>query len=124
MTGAAVVSPAMRHGRRSPFDSLAPVDQRTWLVVHAEWGAALEVTPLEPGADLRAILTAAREARIAAGWESQPIGRPASFFCSLDGVRLRIGINRHDPALPFGFRGHDPAPSQSASPHDPTEPLP
>jgi hypothetical protein len=76
----------MRHGhhtRRHRFDPLQPSIDPTWLVVRDRHGSVLEVTTLEPHADVRARLTAAREARITAGWDCEPIGPAcASFFCS------------------------------------------
>jgi hypothetical protein len=57
--------------RRTNFDPLAPRHLPTWLVTRDMFGKALEVTALAPHADLRAILRAAREARIAAGLESR-----------------------------------------------------
>ena len=92
----------MRHTsrRRSEPDPLAPISAPTWLVVR-EIRDPLEVTPLAPMADLRNILTAAREARIAAGWDAETIGRAcAFFFCAKDGKRVRVGIERRDPAEP------------------------
>jgi hypothetical protein len=61
----------------------------------------LEVTSLAPMADLRGVLIAERERRIAAGWAVEEIGRrSSSFFCSKNGVRVMIGIVRRDPANP------------------------
>lgn len=92
----------MRHTtrRRSEPDPLAPVSAPTWLVVR-EYRAPLEVTLLPPMADLRSILVAAHEMRKASGWAVEEIGRrSSSFFCSKDGTRVMIGIERRDPANP------------------------
>ena len=51
--------------RRSYEDPLAKLSQPTWLVVQDLLGHALDVTPLKPYADLRAIVNAARATRIA-----------------------------------------------------------
>jgi hypothetical protein len=59
------------------------------------------VTPLAPMADLRSVLVAAREARRAGGWTVEEIGhRSSSFFCSKNGRRVMVGIERRDPAKP------------------------
>jgi hypothetical protein len=61
----------------------------------------LEVTLLPPMADLRNILVATREMREANGWVVEEIGRrSSSFFCSKDRRRVKIGIERRDPANP------------------------
>ena len=53
---------------------------------------------LEPYADLRAALTAAREARIAEGWECEEIGScVAFFFCRRGGVREMVAIEMRCP---------------------------
>ena len=53
---------------------------------------------LEPYADLRAALTAAREARMAEGWECEEIGScVAFFFCTRGGVREMVTIERCPP---------------------------
>lgn len=59
------------------------------------------MTLLPPMADLRNILVATREVRKANGWAVEEIGRrSSSFFCSKDGRRVMIGIERRDPANP------------------------
>lgn len=91
----------MNRCRRSTTSPLAPTHDPTWLVVRNSSSDVIEITPLEPKADLRRALDAAREARIAAGWTVDPIGRSSScFFCAKDGKRLMIGIERRDPAKP------------------------
>jgi hypothetical protein len=56
---------------------------------------------LEPQADLRAILNDAREARVAADWNADLIGRSCSFcFCAKAGTRVMVGIERRDSANP------------------------
>jgi hypothetical protein len=91
----------MNRCRRSSYDPLKVTPEPTWLVVRDKCTQVLEAQPLERGADPRAALTAAREARIAAGWKADPIGRAsASFFCSKDGMRVMVGIERRDPAKP------------------------
>jgi hypothetical protein len=70
-------------------------------LVVREYRAPLEVTLLPPMADLRSILVAAHEMRKASGWAVEEIGRrSSSFFCSKDGTRVMIGIERRDPANP------------------------
>jgi hypothetical protein len=50
-------------------------------------------TPLEPQADLKAVLTGARETRIAERWAREDIGPSvAFFFCSRDGARQMVSI--------------------------------
>ena len=86
--------------RRSEPDALAPTFEPTWLVVRDPFHTALEVTPLEPHAALAIILNAAREARIAAGWTADAIGRRSScFYCTKDGIRILVGIERAKPTL-------------------------
>jgi hypothetical protein len=91
----------MNRCRRSTTIPLTPTHEPTWLVVRNSSSDPIEITPLEPKADLRNVLNAAREARIAAGWKADPIGRSSScFFCAKEGTRLMIGIERRDPAKP------------------------
>jgi hypothetical protein len=48
--------------------------------------------------DPRPVLTAAREARSAAGWACGEVPeRCAGFHCSRDGVRIYVGIERVEP---------------------------
>jgi len=100
----------MRHTsrRRSEPDPLAPVNEPTWLVVR-QFRDPSEVTALEPMADLRKVLTAAREARMADGWSAEEIGRRCAFFyCSRGGQRVWVGIEKRDPMSPT--LGHGPPP--------------
>lgn len=91
----------MNRCRRSSYDPLKAIAEPTWLVVRDKCTQVLEVRPLERRADLRAILNATREARIAAGWKADPIGHASSsFFCSKDGTRVMVGIERRDPSNP------------------------
>ena len=73
---------AMRHTsrKRSSPDPLASVGASTWLVVRGTVNAMIESTELAPETDLRAVLTAARDARIAAGWLADDIGPAWGFF--------------------------------------------
>jgi hypothetical protein len=99
----------MNRCRRSSFDPLAPTADATWLVTRNEIREAIEVTPLERKANLRTILSAARETRVADGWKADPIGRScAFFFCAKDGARLMVGIERRDPANPTLGHGGRP----------------
>ena len=66
--------------RRSRPEPLKPRREATWLVVRDRLSQVVESTPLEPLVDLRAVLTAAREARIAEGWECEDIG-PCVALC-------------------------------------------
>jgi hypothetical protein len=55
-------------------------------------------TALAPGADLKAVLTAAREARIAQQWDCEEIGPcVAFFFCRRGGVREMVAIEMRCP---------------------------
>jgi len=57
-------------------------------------------------ADLRHILLATRDMCKAKGWAVEEIGRrSSSFFCSKDGTRVMIGIERRDPANPTPGHG-------------------
>jgi len=67
----AMLSPLRKRSRPEP---LKPRPQPTWRVVRDRLSQVVESTPLEPLVDLRAVLTAAREARIAEGWECEDIG--------------------------------------------------
>lgn len=90
----------MRHGhhtRRSAPDPLEPIDAPTWLVVRDMCSQLLESTELPPRADQRAVLVAARGARIARGWRVTNIGpQCAFFFASRAGERVMVGIEQ-DP---------------------------
>lgn len=93
--------------RRSRYDSLQPLDQPTWLVVRNVHSQAMDSRQVAAGANLRAVLTCARNERIAQGWGCQEIGRSCPvIFIERNGVRLQIGIERHDPEGP-------PAPGHS-----------
>jgi len=84
--------------RRSRPEPLKPRREATWLVVRDRLSQVVESTPLEPLVDLRAVLTAAREARIAEGWECEEIGScVAFFFCTRGGVREMVIIERCPP---------------------------
>src|SRR5579884_1157299 len=99
----------MRHTsrRRSAPDPLAPVNAPTWLVVRDAVGFVLEVAELAPGADLRSVLSTARERRLAAGWVAQEIGSAcAFFFTARGGARLMVAIERQPPRDPLD-RGHE-----------------
>jgi hypothetical protein len=100
----------MRHGTRgrSRLDPLQPMNCVTWLVVRDQVGRIVECIELAPLADLRAVLTAARDARIGAGWEAQPLGpSDGSFFASRAGVRVLVAIEQQRPRSPLS----DAAPS-------------
>ncbi len=90
-----------RMRRRSRPEPLKPRSEATWLVVRDRLSRVVTSTPLEPYADLRAALTAAREARIAEGWECEDIGSGvAFFFCTRGGVREMVSIEvRCPPAV-------------------------
>jgi hypothetical protein len=84
--------------RRSAPDALAPQNALTWLVVRNAVNETQSCVELAPNADLRRVLNAERDARIAAGWVAEPIGNRCSFFfCTKDGLRLEVGIMRRDP---------------------------
>lgn len=84
---------AMR--KRSPPEPLKPTPEPTWLVVRDRLSRVVMSTPLEPNADLRAVLTEARDARIAEGWACEDIGPwVAFFFCTRGGVREMVIIER------------------------------
>jgi hypothetical protein len=90
----------MRHTsrRRSQPDPLAPQPERTWLVVRDRTRAVLESQELAPGVDPRPVLAAVREARSASGWACEDMGSvSAGSFCSREGERLYVGIERADP---------------------------
>src|SRR6185437_1774431 len=96
----------MNRCRRSSYDPLKTIPEPAWLVVRDKCTRVLEVQPLARSADLRAILNAARETRIASGWKAEPIGRASSsFFCSKDGARVMVGIERRDPSNPRSNHG-------------------
>ena len=87
-----------RMRRRSRPEPLKPRSEATWLVVRNRLSQVVESTPLEPYADLRAVLTAAREARIAEGWVCEDIGScVAFFFCTREGVRHLVNIEARTP---------------------------
>jgi len=93
----------MRHTRRRRSASaLAPVNAPTWLVVRSATGFVVECTELALGADLRSVLTAARQARVSDGWAAQEIGAWCSFFFAARGdARLMIAIERQPPRDPL-----------------------
>lgn len=97
----------MRHrfGRRSSHDPLAPIKERTWLVLRGPFRDVQEFRELAPGADLRAVVGGERERLQAAGWRVEPMSRASSgFFCTLNGQRCMVGVERRDPRLPPPMR--------------------
>jgi hypothetical protein len=94
----------MRHTsrKRSSLAPLASIDAPAWLVVRDGINAVLESTELGPGTDLRGVLTAARDAQIAAGWLADDIGPACGFFfAGRNGARVRIGVERAPPRDPW-----------------------
>lgn len=89
----------VRHGhhtRRSAPDPLAAISAPTWLVVRDAFSRPLELTELPPGADQRTVLMAARDARVADGWQADDIGpRCSHFFATRAGERVMVGIERY-----------------------------
>jgi len=78
------------------------VNAPTWIVSRNRAGFVLENAEIAPGTDLRAALTAAHDARVAAGWTADEIGPScAFFFAARDGVRLMIAIERQPPRDPL-----------------------
>ncbi len=87
----------MRHTsrHRSAPNPLAPRNAPTWLVVRDRIGGVIESTELAAGEDLRARLSAARDAKLAAGWMAEDIGpRCAFFFASYGEERVLVAIER------------------------------
>jgi hypothetical protein len=87
--------------RRNRSDPLQALSQPTWLVVRNKHRQALEALELAAGADLRAILRAARNERIASGWVCDDIGQSCGFFFAVRaGERICVSIERYDPNGP------------------------
>jgi hypothetical protein len=88
----------VRHGhhtRKAAPDPLAAIAAATFLTVRDICGVLLELTELPPRADQRAVLEAARKARITAGWQVGDIGpSSAVFFAERNGERVAVGIER------------------------------
>ena len=77
-------------------------DGENWMTVDIVARNALsevvESRALPPGADLRAVLVGEREARLAASWACEGIGPTgACFFCTRDGARQLVAIERRAP---------------------------
>jgi hypothetical protein len=88
--------------RRTTYDSLQPVDRPMWLVTKDMLRTVQQVAELAPGTDLRVVLTAARNARVAAGWACDDISRSCGFFfAERGGERVQVGIEVLDPAQPI-----------------------
>lgn len=97
--------------RRNRPDPLQPLPVSTWLVVRDKHRSALESREIARGADLRAILQAARSERIAAGWTCTSIGSSdGCFFAERPGERVQVGIETNDPAGPGAPWHCDPPP--------------
>ena len=92
--------------RRSQHDSLAPISEPAFLVERNLSGDLLKSIPIEPNADLRAILTAAREAKMAQGYEVTDIPRLCSFFFYVkDAKKVLVSIERANPGHPkYAYR--------------------
>jgi hypothetical protein len=87
---------AMR--KRNAPEPFKPRREPTWVVVRDRLSRVVQSAPLEPYADLKAALTAARSARIADGWNCEAIGRSAAFFfCTREGVRHLVSIEARTP---------------------------
>ncbi len=96
--------------RRTTHDPLQPVAATRWLVIRDDLGTLLAATELPPGADLRAVLGAAREAQRADGWAPDPEPLTWSFFFCRRGPRRRgVAIEVVNPsgAAPLGHSGPD-----------------
>ena len=90
--------------RRNAPEPFKPRREPTWLVVRNTLSEVVECKPLEPYADLRGVLTAARAERVADGWECERIGNLcALFFCRKGGVRHMVTIEIGEPS-PVGER--------------------
>lgn len=99
-----VILVGMRHTsrKRSAPDPLGLVNAPTWLVVRDRTGFVTESTELAPRTDLRAMLKAARNARIATGWAADDIGASCSFFFAARGdMRVLVGVERMPPRDPL-----------------------
>jgi hypothetical protein len=98
-------APAMRHTNRtrSAPEPLAALNAPTWLAVRSAVGFVVDATELAPGADLRSMLTAAREARISC--------RPSDRELTL---ASRTATYPHDPIRTFDFAGSGPATAESS----------
>jgi hypothetical protein len=84
--------------RSPPEDPLRPRSAVTWLVVRNQHSQLVEGVELAPNVDLRKVLAAERDARIATGWDADSIGARCSFFfCRKGGVRLFVGIQVIQP---------------------------
>jgi hypothetical protein len=91
--------------RRQNVDPLLPLPRICWLVTRDKLSNAIEFVEVAAGTDLRATLNAERARYVAQGWAADEIGRYTSFFfCTREGVRVEVGINRHDPRLPTPLR--------------------
>jgi hypothetical protein len=87
--------------RGIPEDPLKPRGAPTWLVVRNALSQVVEGHELEANANLRGILSAERDRRVAAGWDADTIGpRDSYFFCKKDGVRMCVHIERIPPIGP------------------------
>jgi len=90
--------------RRKRPEPLLPRPEAAWLVVRDQLSQIVEYTPLEPHRDLRAVLTAARETRIADGWQCEDIGTSVGFFfCRRGTLRYLVAIEARKPP-PIGKR--------------------
>lgn len=89
--------------RTSKYDSLAPRSEPTWLVVRNVHSQYVAVSRLPPRQNLRATIETAEAIRRWEDWTVEPRSEVCSgFFCSRDGARERVGIERFDPELdPF-----------------------
>jgi hypothetical protein len=92
--------------RRTRYDPLQPLPQPTWLVVRNQHRQPLEWRQLAAGANLRAMLEAARAERAADGWACDDIGPACGFFfAERAGERACVSVEMYDPNGP-GHRSH------------------
>lgn len=84
--------------KRNRPEPLKPRAAPMWLVVRDRLSQVVESTPLELLADLRAVLTGTREARIGEGWDCEAIGPcVVFFFCTRGDTRHLVGIEARCP---------------------------
>jgi hypothetical protein len=70
------IAPLRATRKRNPPEPFKPRRYPTWSVARDALSQVVPSTPLEPYGDLRAALMAARDARIADGWDCESVGRP------------------------------------------------
>jgi len=88
----------MSSNRRTRFDSMAPSNEVTYLVVLDQYTKPLYVRELPPNTDPRIVMIEAMSRSVREGFEVEELpGLMPLYFCRKDGERRQVSIARKPP---------------------------